>query len=71
MPGLLKPDACCPICTKPLLAIVDTTNRLGVIREYIHLRPDAAERPPECSHAFADHEEAKTERAWLEGKRVQ
>ncbi len=36
MPGELRPDATCPMCSDPLEALVDTTGQGSITREYYH-----------------------------------
>lgn len=36
MPGQLKPDATCPECGEPLVALVDETSAQRVISTYYH-----------------------------------
>jgi hypothetical protein len=70
MPGQLKPDARCPLCEVPLLALVDTSNSEGVKRQYFHDKdPQAsprARRPLPCKQYFASHVKASIERYALE-----
>lgn len=36
MPGELNPNARCPKCNEPLIALSDLTSSLGVVREFFH-----------------------------------
>ena len=64
----MKPDAKCPRCSTPLLAIVDQRTPNGVLsREYFHKRtPDQERRRRPCMHVFYSRDEAAAERAVLE-----
>ena len=66
MPGELKPDARCPMCDTPLVALVDTTNLGGVSREYFHQRPIIGRRKRPCWKLFKNHALARRERRSLE-----
>jgi hypothetical protein len=70
MPGDLKPDAKCPLCGVPLIALVDTSNTDGVERRYYHDKdPEAspkARRPNPHKQYFVSHVEASLERQGLE-----
>ena len=53
MPGMLKPAAKCPRCGAPLIAVINTTNRREITREYYHDRePDRKRRRPKCTRVF-------------------
>jgi hypothetical protein len=69
MPGLLKPDAECPLCENPLEAIIDTSNSDGVTREYFHSKvmPKTRRHRP-CRQYLASHTKAQLERETLEGR---
>jgi hypothetical protein len=67
MPGLLKPSARCPMCGDALAALVDTSNSLGVVREYFHEKGSPkARRRRRCKRFFGDHDMARAERSGLE-----
>lgn len=57
MPGQLNPDACCPECGVPLVALVDTETPDRIVRKYFHTKdPEAApqaRRPLPCRVVFA------------------
>ena len=63
MPGQLKPDARCPICDRPLDALVDTTSNEGVKREFFH-----TDKSRKCVESFAGtaRDSADRERRKLE-----
>lgn len=70
MPGELKPDATCPECGDPLLAIIDTVSADRVIREYHHDKNSPkARRRRYCKAEYVGDgakEYAKRERRELE-----
>jgi uncharacterized protein with PIN domain len=67
MPGELKPDAKCPLCEEPLLAICDETTAEGVNRVYYHGKTSARRRRSRpCKQYFTSHWKAHDERAGLE-----
>ena len=61
MPGILRPDATCPLCGRTLTCLCDTTSQGGVQREYYH--PDIA---VPCVQVFLDFKKAHIERTMLE-----
>ena len=69
MPGLLRPDAVCPRCKRPLSALVDTTHgyqdgkppQIAVTREYFH-----GPHVRKCTATFEDIKDAQWERDALE-----
>lgn len=67
MPGLLRPDATCPMCRDPLDALVDTSfaGALRTLkREYYHGKPDPHHRRRvKCTWRFVgDIEVARAEK---------
>ena len=70
MPGQLRPNAKCPMCGEGLMAIVDTSQTLEVIREYHHEKASPkARRRRFCKRKFSGFHEveaAKRERWALE-----
>jgi hypothetical protein len=67
MPGELKPDAVCPKCGDPLLAIVDESSIEQITREYFHGKTSPkARRRRRCVVIFYDHVAAVNERRKLE-----
>ena len=67
MPGLLRPDATCPCCNTPLIAIVDTTTRATVTREYFHEKASPkARRKRRCIRKYRNNAETAAERRALE-----
>jgi len=70
MPGLLRPNAVCPVCGDGLEVIVDTSSILEVVREYHHEKPSPkARRRRYCKKTFSGYiecEAAKLERKMLE-----
>ena len=63
MPGLLRPDAVCPLCQQNLVALEDMSSAEGVQRTYFHGRGTK-----DCRAFFLDHISARIERAMLEVK---
>lgn len=69
MPGELTPDAACPMCGLPLIALVDESGTVNSIpsvhRTYYH----STNPPTHCVRFFTDHRGlliAHTERRLLE-----
>jgi hypothetical protein len=67
MPGLLRPDAVCPMCEDPLEALVDESSSDGVKRTYYHgKRHPKVRRQLPCKQTFISHVKAHLEREMLE-----
>lgn len=67
MPGLLRPDAVCPLCEEPLVGLVDQTNSDGVKRTYYHGKSHPKRRRAlPCKQTFVSHVRAAIERQSLE-----
>ncbi len=66
MPGTLRPDAHCPVCGDPLLAIFDQSSNVRTTREYSHMKATLSKpvRPP-CTRVLDIHK-AGAERRGLE-----
>lgn len=71
MPGILKPDAICPVCGERLSAIVDTYSKDLMWREYFHGKDSPiARRKRRCKRDFESKDVYFAERRALEEERV-
>ena len=66
MPGLLRPDANCPLCGDPLDFLVDETSTDAVKRTYYHGKRHPVRRQLPCKQTFVSHTKAHLERQMLE-----
>lgn len=57
MPGNLRADARCPLCGRPLVAILNLITQKAVTREYLH-----GPRTRKCKKRFTNFEAADQER---------
>lgn len=69
MPGLIKPNAVCPKCDTPIIAIVRLTNSAGVEAEYFHERlVGETRRKRRCKIFVPAVEERKMHSILMQGK---
>jgi hypothetical protein len=70
MPGQLKADAVCPVCSVPIRALMDETSARGVKRVLYHdkdpQRSPKCRRPLPCHQNFESLATAQRERRLLE-----